>query len=104
MLANERAYNLPRLQKVKEMLDNGEIKDKKEFWKNNDVWEQNDEGYCQGWVACIGVQCPMKAQSTINECPIAQKECWWVYAHNWLMKNDKAIKGRTSFMRKYSDR
>ena len=29
MLANERAYNLPRLQKVKEMLDNGEIKDKR---------------------------------------------------------------------------
>lgn len=105
MLKREREYNLVRLQKVRDMLDAGEIKDKKEFWIKNDVWEQNTDGYCNGYVACIGVQCEHKTKSTKHECPLepTKEGCWWIHARLWRLNNDKK-KHKASIMRRYSDR
>jgi len=107
MVEREREYNLVRLQKLKELLDSGEVKSNKLLFIKNDLWEQNSEGYCIGFVACIGVECKIKSMSTKHECPLkpTKEGCWWIYAHEWRIANDKKRKGQPikSIMRKRSE-
>jgi hypothetical protein len=102
MLKEEREYNLPRLKKVREMIDAGELphSKRKEFWVKNDLWKYK-------WVCCIGVQCKIKAMSTKHECPLepTKEGCWWVYAHEWRKDYERKRKGQAvkSIMRKKSE-
>jgi len=96
-LVERRSYNLPRLKKLKEMIDKGEVlKQKKEVFTDNPIWERH------GFVHCIGVHCSIKELSTTYDCPLEQEDCWWVYAHYWRLDFDKKPK-KWSIMKRYSD-
>lgn len=105
MLERERKYNLVRLQKLRGLLDSDKARCNKDTFIKNELWEQNSEGYGIGFVACIGVECEIKTQSTKHECPLkpTKEGCWWIYAREWRLKNEKKAQ-RLSIMRRYSDR
>jgi len=95
IVSEERQYNMPRLMQLKNQMDSGKIKNK-ELFINNPLWEY-------GYVQCIGIECSIKSNSTSYTCPLSQEQCWWVDAHKWRLENEKEVRGRLSFMRKYSD-
>lgn len=92
----ERLYNLERLEIVRDMLETGQIKDREKFWKNNDLWPSNTEGYCVGWVACFGVECKSKLLSTKHECPLEPTNdgCWWIKKRTERLDADKKRKAQ----------
>lgn len=98
MLKREREYNLPRLQKLREMLDSGEVKMNRELMTNCDLWEFK-------WVNCMGIKCKGRGIHDVHECPLeaTPQGCWWLKAYQWRKKHEKEIRNRWTFMRKHSD-
>ena len=97
MVKAEREINIPKLQKLRDMLDSGECIMNRETIVKNPLWEH-------GYVQCIGVECRIKTTSTKHECPLdsTPNGCWWIYAHEWRLNNDRKRHG-ISILRKEGD-
>ena len=89
--------NLPLLKILKDKIDSGKLKVKRETWVNNDIWDFK-------WADCTGVECQYKTMSTKHECPLkpTKEGCWWIYAHLWRKEYERKSH-RTSITRKVSD-